>query len=176
MIHAAKIALDKMTEDEKRRAFFAVLGDTPEDYRPDHVAECRTLVNQLGLDSKFRFLGFCEDVKPYSADFDVAVVPSVYADPLPRAVIEGSALGKPVLAFDVGGVAEMLDDGKTGTLVKAGDTDALATQMLRYLRDPDLRLTQGAAARKRIELHFDGALQARRIQNQIIEAADLVAT
>ena len=96
MIHAARTALAAMTEDEKRRAFFAVLGDTPEDYRPDHLTECRALVTSLGLDSKFKFLGFCADVKPYSADFDVAVVPSIYADPLPRAVIESSALGKPV--------------------------------------------------------------------------------
>ena len=175
MIKAAKAALDQMTEDEKRRAFFAVLGDTPEDYRPDHLAECRALVHQLGLDSKFKFLGFIANIKPYAADFDVAIVPSVYADPLPRAVIESSALGKPVIAFDVGGVSEMLDDGNTGTLVKPGDEAALAHEMLRYLRDPDLRERQGVAARLRIEAHFDGEIQARRIQNQIIEAAGMEA-
>lgn len=173
MIRAAKSALDQMTEDEKRRAFFAVLGDTPEDIRPDHLAECRALVSSLGLDAKFKFLGFIANIKPYAADFDVAVVPSVYADPLPRAVIESSALGKPVVAFDVGGVSEMLEDGITGALVKAGDEAALAAQFLRYLRDPDLRAEQGAAARRRIEDHFDGAIQARRIQNQIIEAAGM---
>lgn len=176
MIHAAKMALDQMTEDEKRRAFFAVLGDTPEDIRPDHLAECRALVSSLGLDAKFKFLGFVSNIKPYAADFDVAVVPSVYPDPLPRAVIESSALGKPVVAFDVGGVSEMLQDGVTGALVKAGDSAALATQLLRYLRDPDLRAAQGAAARRRVEEHFDGAIQARRIQNQILEAAGLVAS
>jgi glycosyltransferase involved in cell wall biosynthesis len=173
MIRAAKLALDRMSEDEKRRVFFAVLGDTPEDYRPDHVVECRALVSELGLEHKFKFLGFIANIKPYAADFDVAVVPSVYADPLPRAVIESSALGKPVIAFDVGGVSEMLDDGVTGALVKAGDEAALAEQFLRYLRDPDLRVAQGAAARRRVEAHFDGAIQARRIQNQIIEAAGL---
>jgi glycosyltransferase involved in cell wall biosynthesis len=173
MIQAAKIALDAMNEDEHRRTFFAVLGDTPEDIRPDHLAECRALVTSLKLDTKFKFLGFCENIKPYSADFDVAVVPSIYADPLPRAVIEGSALGKPVIAFDVGGVAEMLQDGVTGTLVKGGDIDGLAAQFLRYLRDPDLRIREGAAARKRIEEHFDGAIQAKRIQEQILEAAGI---
>ena len=175
MIRAAKIAMDQMTEDEKRRVFFAVLGDTPEDYRPDHVVECRQLVSELGLEHKFKFLGFIANIKPYAADFDVAVVPSIYADPLPRAVIEGSALGKPVIAFDVGGVSEMLADGVTGALVKAADENALATQFLRYLRDADLRAEQGAAARRRVEDHFDGAIQARRIQNQIIEAAGLVS-
>ena len=173
MIHAARIALGAMTPDERRRAFWAVLGDTPEDIRPDHLAECRALVSTLGLDDKFKFLGFRTDIKPYAADFDVAVVPSVYPDPLPRAVIEAMALGRPVLAFDVGGVSEMLRSGTTGALVRAGDSDALAAEMLRYLRDPELRAAHGRAGRARVEQDFDGALQARRIQNEIIEAAGL---
>ncbi|MBX3230902.1 MAG: glycosyltransferase [Labilithrix sp.] len=175
MIRAARTALDAMNEDEERRAFFTVLGDTPEDIRPDHLAECRALVRELRLEHKFKFLGFVANVKPIAADFDVAVVPSVYADPLPRAVIEASALGKPVVAFDVGGVSEMLADGVTGALVPPGDVRALAEQMLRYLRDPDLRLAQGRAARARVEEHFDGAKQAKRIQAQILEAAGAMA-
>lgn len=173
MIHAAKRALGSMTAEEQRRAFFVVLGDTPEDIRPDHLAECRALVTELGLDDKFRFLGFRTDVKPYAADFDVAVVPSIYADPLPRAVIEAMALGKPVIAFDVGGVAEMLANGSTGTLVRGGDVDGLARELLRYLRDPELRATHGRAGRARVETDFDGARQAKRIQNEIIEASGL---
>ncbi len=78
-----------------------------------------------------------------------------------------------VLAFDVGGVAEMLDDGRTGTLVRPGDEAGLAREMVRYLRDPDLRNAQGRAARLRVEEHFDGALQARRIQNEIVQASGL---
>lgn len=173
MIQGAKFALDAMTDVERRRAFFAVLGDTPEDIRPDHLAECRALVTSLGLDDKFRFIGFRADIKPYVASYDVAIVPSVYADPLPRAVIETMALGKPVVAFDVGGVAEMLADGTTGTLVKVGDTTALAHAMLRYLRDPALRESHGRAGRVRVEHHFDGARQARRIQNEIVAASGL---
>lgn len=176
MIHAAKAALAAMTADERRRAFFAVLGDTPEDIRPDHVAECRALVTSLGLDDKFRFLGFRTDIKPYAADFDIAVVPSVYADPLPRAVIEAMALGKPVIAFDVGGVSEMLHGGTTGALVPVSDTARLAAEMVRYLRDPDLRRAHGRAGRARVEQDFDGAHQARRIQNQIIEASGLATS
>jgi glycosyltransferase involved in cell wall biosynthesis len=174
MIEAARIALDSMTESERGRAFFAVLGDTPEDIRPDHLAECRALVASRGLTDKFRFLGFCADIKPYAADFDVAIVPSVYADPLPRAVIEAMALGKPVIAFDVGGVAEMLEGGSTGTLVPVADTRALAREMLRYFRDPALRAAHGRAGRLRVEQNFDGATQARRIQNEIVTAAGLV--
>ena len=177
MVQAARIALDRMTPEERGRVHFAVLGDTPEDIRPDHLAECRSLVQQLGIQDRFTFLGFRNDVKPYVTDFDIAIVPSVYADPLPRAVIESMALGKPVIAFDVGGVAEMLKDGTTGSLVRGvpPDVEGLATQMLRYLRDPALREAQGRAGRIRVERDFDGATQARRIQNEIVRAAGLAA-
>ncbi|MCL2725254.1 MAG: glycosyltransferase [Polyangiaceae bacterium] len=177
MVQASSRAVAQMTPEERAKVHFVVLGDTPEDIRPDHLAECRVLVKSLGLDRNFTFLGFKVDVKPYVADFDVAVVPSVYPDPLPRAVIESMALAKPVIAFDVGGVAEMLAGGETGTLVRGEppDVEDLAKQFLRYLRDPNLRTSQGRAGRARVERDFDGRTQAQRIQNQIVEAAGLDA-
>ena len=178
MVRAASIALSRMTEDERKKTHFVVLGDTPQDMRPDHLMECRELVQSLGIISSFTFTGFRKDVKPYVTDFDVAVVPSVYADPLPRAVIESMALGKAVIAFDVGGVAEMMRDGATGTLVRGVPPDVvgLAEQFLRYARDPELRKKQGLAGRTRIEEEYDARRQARRIQNEIVTAAGLAET
>jgi glycosyltransferase involved in cell wall biosynthesis len=175
MARAAHIALSRMTDEEKQKVHFVVLGDTPQDMRPDHLEECRALVKQLGIEKSFTFTGFRKDVKPYVTDFDVAVVPSVYPDPLPRAVIESMALGKAVIAFDVGGVAEMMKDGKTGTLVRGvpPDVAGLAEQFLRYARDRALREEQGKAGRKRIEEEYDARRQARRIQNEIVHAAGL---
>ncbi|MBX3186975.1 MAG: glycosyltransferase family 4 protein [Labilithrix sp.] len=175
MVQAARRMLSTLSAPDRARVHFAVLGDTPEDIRPDHLAECRALVRSLGIEDRFTFLGFKTDVKPYVADFDVAVVPSVYPDPLPRAVIESMALGKPVIAFDVGGVAEMLADGTTGSLVPAAppDVEGLADQMLRYFRAPALREAHGRAGRARVERDFDGRRQARRIQNEIVTASGL---
>ena len=173
MVRAAKGALDQLSEVERGRVHFAILGDTPEDIHPDHLVQCKDLARELGIEKKVTFLGFREDVRAYVADFDVAVVPSVYADPLPRAVIESMAFGLPVLAFDVGGVAEMLADGETGTLVAADppDVKGLATQFVRYLRDPGLRERQGRAARARVEAQFDARVHAERIQQEIVRAA-----
>jgi glycosyltransferase involved in cell wall biosynthesis len=185
MVRAARIALDRMSEEQRRRVAFVVVGDTPEDFRPDHVAECQALARQLGMGECFRFLGFRSDVRPLVADFDVAVVPSVYPDPLPRSVIESMALGKPVVAFDVGGVVEMLEDGVTGELVRfeAGEASAqgasaesvvrLAESLVRYAGDPALRQRQGRAARERVVRDFDARTHAARIQGEIIEAAGL---
>jgi glycosyltransferase involved in cell wall biosynthesis len=134
----------------------------------------------------FHMLGVRADVRPLVADFDVAVVPSVYADPLPRSVIESMALAKPVVAFDVGGVGEMLDS-ETGELVRfeaamstgEGNDEAaseaavhrLGEVMLRYVRDPALRARQGRAARARVVRDFDARAHARRIQDEILQVA-----
>ncbi|WP_394850243.1 glycosyltransferase family 4 protein [Pendulispora brunnea] len=185
MVRAAGIALKDLSDAEKERVRFVIIGDTPQDFRPDHLAECRELAESLGIQKWVHFAGFRADVKPYVADFDVAVVPSVYPDPLPRAVIESMAMGKPVIAFDVGGVAEMLADGITGTLVRlprerdvqgsGRDDDSgvrgLAAEFVRYMRDPGLRAEQGKLARARIEREFSGERQAKKIQNEILLAA-----
>jgi glycosyltransferase involved in cell wall biosynthesis len=187
MIRAARRALDRLEESERAGVFFVVVGDTPEDFRPDHVAECRALSVELGLTSRFRMLGFQADVRPLVADFDVAVVPSVYADPLPRAVIESMALGKPVIAFDVGGVVEMIEHGATGELVRfeprddgaegasAASVERLADAIVRYVRDRAGRECQGIAARQRILRDFDARAHGRRIQEEIVLAAGLGA-
>jgi glycosyltransferase involved in cell wall biosynthesis len=187
MVRAARLALDRLSEAERAGVFFVVVGDTPEDFRPDHAAECRALAVELGLTSRFRMLGFQADVRPLVADFDAAVVPSVYADPLPRAVIESMALGKPVIAYDVGGVVEMIDDGTTGELVRfearAGGAEGaspaaverLADAFVRYVRDPALRARQGSAARDRILRDFDARAHGRRIQEEIVLASGLGA-
>ena len=177
MIRAADKTLRQLPEKDRARCFFVVLGDTPEDYEPDHLEECRALVGELGIEKNVHFLGFRTDVKPYVADFDVAVVPSVYPDPLPRAVIESMACGKPVIAFDVGGVAEMLDPG-SGQLIRGvpPDVDGIAASFVRYFRDPDLRRSQGRSARERIVMDFDASRQAKKIQNEIVLASGLAVT
>jgi len=185
MIRAARLALDRMGPADRERVAFVVVGDTPEDFRPDHVEACRALAAELGLADRFRMLGFRPDVRPLVADFDVAVVPSVYADPLPRSVMESMALGKPVVAFDVGGVAEMVEHGATGELVRfepagggkegasASSVDRLADAIVRYAGDGPLRERQGRAARERIVREFDARAHARRVEAEIVHASGL---
>jgi glycosyltransferase involved in cell wall biosynthesis len=184
MIHAARAALGRLTEAERARVVFVVIGDTPADFRADHVDECRELAGRLGLGARFHMLGFRPDVRPLVADFDVAVVPSVYADPLPRAVIESMALGKPVVAFGVGGVVEIVDDGVTGELVafepgrsapsaSAGAVERLAQAFVRYARDAPLRATQGRSARAHAVARFDARPHGARIQGEIVAAAGM---
>jgi glycosyltransferase involved in cell wall biosynthesis len=175
LIHAAQRLRALLDEPEWPRCHFVIVGDTPDDFRPDHVAECRALAAQLGVGDRFHFTGFRDDVRPLVADFDVAVVPSVYPDPLPRAVIESMALGKPVIAFAVGGITEMVAPG-TGVLLRADppDLDGLAAAMRDYLRDAIRRAAEGAAARALVEQRFDGSLHGQTIQREIVTVLQAV--
>jgi len=92
----------------------------------------------------------------------------VYPDPLPRTVIEGMAYERPVVAFDVGGVGEMVRDGATGSLLPPSpSTDSFADAMLSYLRDPGRLRREGLAAREAVIAGFGGSAHGRAIQAQI---------
>jgi glycosyltransferase involved in cell wall biosynthesis len=117
-------------------------------------------------------LGFRTDVKPVVRDFDVVVVPSVYEDPLPRSLLEGMALAKPIVAFSVGGIPEIVEHGVHGALAgKPPDTGAMAREFVRYFRSPELRRRHGLAGRRRLEREFDAPQHAERIQREIERAA-----
>ncbi len=173
MVRAARLALDAMSEEERGRCRFVVYGDTPEDMRPNHLEECRALVAQLGLSSAFSFPGYREDTKPYVVGFDVAVIPSVYEDPLPRSVIEAMALGKPVIAFAVGGIPEVVEHGVSGALVSGHppDVQGLAHEMVRYLRDTEARRRHGAAARAFALSRLEARVHAREVEREIVRVA-----
>jgi glycosyltransferase involved in cell wall biosynthesis len=168
-VHAARKALELLEEPLRRRVRFVAFGDTPQDVVPDHLEECRALVRELGLEASFVFPGFRADVKPYVREFDVSVVPSIYEDPLPRAVLEAMALGKPVCVFDVGGMGEMVRDGYNGALLpgRPADVTALAHAIARYVRDPELREAHGRNARLRAETEFDSRPHAARLQREL---------
>jgi glycosyltransferase involved in cell wall biosynthesis len=181
MVRAARLVVNRLGPATSTRIAFVVVGDTPDDFRHDHVAQCRELAAELGLGTCFHMLGFRPDVRSLVADFDVAVVPSVYADPLPRAVLESMALAKPVVAFEVGGVGEMLDattgeavpfePDATGVGASADAVERLAQAILRHVQDPALRERRGRAARQRAERDFDARAHARRVQREILHAA-----
>lgn len=116
--------------------------------QPGYVEELYRLAEKRGLSSSVRFLGVIEDMSALLRASDVACIPSV-AEPFGRTVIEAFAVGTPVVATDVGGIRETVDEGETGLRVPYGDTQALTDALLQVLCDPALRATLAENAREK---------------------------
>jgi len=131
------------------RAFEAlIVGDGPD--RDEEAAE----IQRFGLEGRVLLAGERSDVPALLADSDVFVLSS-RSEGLPVSVLEAMAAELPVVASDVGGLAELVIDGETGMLVPSGDPAALAEALGRLLDDRQLRQKLGAAGRARAEASFD---------------------
>lgn len=117
----------------------------------------------LGLDSRIVFVGDTDDVASWLGALDIVVMPS-RAESLSNAVLEAMGAGRPVIATNVGGNPEVVEDGKTGYLVPPADPKTLAERVLALLRDPALRQTMGQAARDRVEQEFTSEKMMERME------------
>jgi glycosyltransferase involved in cell wall biosynthesis len=91
-------------------------------------------VDQLRRSGTVSFVGFARDVRPHVAAADIVVLPS-YREGIPRAAMEAAAGGRPVVAYDIRGVREVIEPS-TGLLVPRGDVRALTEAVRALLRDP----------------------------------------
>ena len=108
--------------------------------------------------------GYRPDVMAVLDAVDVLLHPS-RSDALPTAVIEAMACSVPVVATDVGGIGELVEDGSTGTLVPPPPTaPSFAAALAPLLDDAGLRRRAGAAARARFEVEFTAERWARRMR------------
>jgi glycosyltransferase involved in cell wall biosynthesis len=140
----------------------ALAGEGPEQENLEHQAAT------LGLD--VRFLGARTDIAALLARADVVVLPSL-TEGMSNAVMEAMAAGRPVVATDVGGTAELIEG--RGELVPPADADALAAGLERVLRDPPgaRRRAEEARAWSRRFLHLDGMVDRHlAIYSELLEA------
>lgn len=112
--------------------------------------ELETMVEKLDLGEYVKFLGFQQDIVQLLGQINILVSTSL-VEPLGRSIIEAMSTGLPVVGTNVGGTSEIIQDGKTGFLVPSGDVDALVQAVAQLIRDPNLRLVMGKAARQRVE-------------------------
>jgi L-malate glycosyltransferase len=108
----------------------------------------------LGISGKVAFLGFREDIPEVTAALDLSVLPSVDCDASSAVLKEAMAAGRPVVATDIGGAAEIVEEGETGFVVPAADPEALAAAIASVLRKPDRGRGMGAAGRERVRSLF----------------------
>ena len=92
-------------------------------------------------------------VKEYLASSDIYIQPSI-TESLCVAIMEAMAMEIPVIASNVGGIPELVQNGETGILIEPGEPQALADSIIKLIENKDLRVDMGKKGRKRIIDHF----------------------
>ncbi len=116
--------------------------------------DLRLSVKHADLAGTVFLLGLREDVQDLFPAFDV-VAHTSRREGLPMVVIEAMACGRPVVASDAGGTAELIVPGRTGFVVAVGDAPAAADRVVALLRDSGTREAMGRAARERAIAEFE---------------------
>ncbi|PZS15555.1 MAG: hypothetical protein DLM57_12395 [Pseudonocardiales bacterium] len=140
-------------------------------YHPTPYARCvQAVVEDLDLSERVHIVDIDPDTERWYRCADVLVSASDI-ESLPRSMIEALAFGLPVLAADVFGVPEVIDDGATGWLFRARNGQALVAGLRRAVGCSDEELTAMAERCRKRALHFDGSHYARAYSEIIADLA-----
>ena len=120
------------------------------------------LAQDLGISAKVNFLGGRTDIPALLAAMDVFVLSSLW-EGQPIVLLEAMAAAKPVVATAVDGIPEIVEDGKSGLLVNAGDVESLASAMERLFLDSELRKRFAEKGRDRISAQFTARHMAEHV-------------
>lgn len=129
------------------QAHLAVIGDG------ELRAPLTATAGRLGMADRVHFAGWWHDMPAALADVDAVVLTS-RNEGTPMALIEAAAAGRPIVATNVGGVARVVLDGRTGMLTAPGDPTAVAAALARLLQDPALRVRMGDEGRAHVRRSF----------------------
>jgi sugar transferase (PEP-CTERM/EpsH1 system associated) len=118
------------------------------------VEEVRECLDAAGLGDRAWLPGPSDDIPGLLRAMDLFVLPSL-AEGISNTILEAMASGLPVVATRVGGNAELVADGETGTIVDSAEPESLSDAIAPYVAEPERLAAQGRAARRRAEAHFD---------------------
>lgn len=132
-------------------ARFQLLGPIDEGNR---TAISRSDLDRWQRNGVIEYLGAADDVRPYIAAASAVVLPS-YREGLPRSLLEAGAMARPLIATDVPGCREVVDDGVNGYFCNPADPGSLASAMKKFAELPiEARAAMGAASRRKVHDRF----------------------
>ncbi|NJA89985.1 glycosyltransferase [Rhodocyclus tenuis] len=141
-----------------------LVGEGPE------LVHLRQLATELGLSKHIVFAGFQQHPLAWAAAMDIVVLASA-KEGLPRVLLEAMLLEKPVIASDVVGSRELVNDGITGKLYPFGDINSLAKSLRELIESRDLRLKMGRAGKIKVVASFSIDTYVAGVQRILSEAA-----
>ena len=151
------VAAASLLRAEMPEARFQLLGPIDRDNRS---AVTQGEVDGWVAEGVVDYLGTAEDVRPAIAAATIVVLPS-YREGLPRTLLEGAAMGRPLIATDVPGCRDLVDEGGNGSVCAVRDAESLADAMRRMAAlDPETLGAMGRASRDKAERGYDERLIA----------------
>ncbi len=139
------------------QVIFAIAGEGPE------RAALEGLSRQLGIADRVRFLGFVKEMPELYQGLDLLLLTSHF-EGTPLTVLEAMAMGVPVVASQVDGVAEVLEGSRDGILVPPGRRDLFVQEVCRVLQDQDLRQRLSRAGQEKARQHFSAEAMVRQVE------------
>jgi glycosyltransferase involved in cell wall biosynthesis len=125
-------------------------------------AQLETLVRDLNLTGRFHFAGSLSDLSGHLAKTDIFVLPS-RSEGFSNAIVEAMAASLPVVATNVGGNAEAVQDGINGFIVPSEDHEAMAAAIIKLLDDPAMAKAMGMAGKERALAKFTAGAMMQQI-------------
>lgn len=156
-------AAARVLADHPNARFFVIGGGVSA--FPHYPRDLEEMAARLDGKSRIVFLGQRKDVASVIAGLDIVVHASIEPEPFGTVIIEGMAMGKPVIATNMGGPPEVIKDGSNGFLVPPGDPVALSEKIGALIRDVEVRRAVGKAAREFVTANFSAERDTRRLES-----------
>ena len=136
-----------------------------------YLENLRCIVEQHQLRDKVNFLRSIarSEIPAFMAQYDALIFPSEWPEPFARTVLEAMAAGLLVIGTTTGGTAELLIDLKTGLTFPAGDSEALASQIIRAYQSPEMRLQLANSGQEQVRKRFTFTSMVDHIQKVLHE-------
>lgn len=153
------IMVARFSEQKDQTTLIKALAGLQDDFHLDLVGSgpkleaCRTLAQSLGLGEKISFLGDRSDVEALLRNSQCFVLSTNY-EGLPISILEAMRAGLPVVATDVGGIAESVENNVSGILVPPQDEEALCRALKRLIKAPELRVALGQQGQRKFQSEF----------------------
>ncbi len=147
-VHIFVEAATRITKQHPHVCFVVVGGEHFSE--PDYLSSLQRQADQGGISDRITFAGHQKNVHEWVHSMDVVVHASVQPEPFGMVILEGMALGKPVIATKAGGPLEIITDGVNGMLIESNCPAALTSAIEGLIRSAADRIRLGEAARQHV--------------------------
>lgn len=130
----------------------------------DNEKEIKVQIQSKGLEKYFDFTGHVTNVKDHMKKSTIIVHTSIEPEPFGMVIIEAMALEKPVIATNIGGPLEIIDNENDGLLIPPNNPNVLAESIILLTKDYNLRIRIGKKGREKVIEKFDSSKYAKQIE------------